>query len=342
MKNQHINKWNINSNTENRIEFIDLAKGVCILLVVTLHCRYDIPNFKAIRMPLYFLLSGLFFRDYSNFLFFVVRKFNRMIVPLLFFTALCYILMVIVRHFTGAPVPNAELLYYPFIEGIYLNPPLWFLTCLFIVNILFWIIQKFTRKNTLLEILICLCCGLLGYFLSLQNITLPLCAAAALSALPFFCMGRIIAKTQFLYPNKYDRLTVLLGLAMVILSFGIHYLCGPQSINFIENQYLGIFPLILINSTLFTLGVLMLCKWIGHLPLVSYMGRYSIIILGIHYIVIILLPEITISLIGISEIDRIYPLVLSITLSLASIPLCRKYLPQFTAQKDLIKLRKKN
>ncbi len=53
---------------KTRIEFIDLAKGVCILLVVIVHVipELDTPlEFLAcLRMPLYFCLSGLFFKDY--------------------------------------------------------------------------------------------------------------------------------------------------------------------------------------------------------------------------------------------------------------------------------------
>lgn len=51
-----------------RIDFIDLAKGVCIFLVVIGHCGVpiNIPGFEIVRMPLYFILSGLFFKDYGG------------------------------------------------------------------------------------------------------------------------------------------------------------------------------------------------------------------------------------------------------------------------------------
>ena len=51
-----------------RIDFIDLAKGVCILLVVVGHCGapIDIPGYEIVRMPLYFILSGLFFKEYGG------------------------------------------------------------------------------------------------------------------------------------------------------------------------------------------------------------------------------------------------------------------------------------
>lgn len=70
-----------------RIEFIDLAKGICILLVVSLHVFGATVSGKYIgitnmfRMPLYFLLSGLFFKTYGGILPFFKKKTNKLLIP---------------------------------------------------------------------------------------------------------------------------------------------------------------------------------------------------------------------------------------------------------------------
>ena len=73
--------------TKKRIEFIDLAKGVCILLVIMMHTdvNVDFPGLRGMRMPLYFILSGLFFKDYGGFLNLLVKKANKILIPFLFF-----------------------------------------------------------------------------------------------------------------------------------------------------------------------------------------------------------------------------------------------------------------
>lgn len=74
-----------------RIEYIDLMKGICIILIILLHSsvgfHYDYINdmLKNMRIPLYFCLSGLFFKEYNGFCDFVVRKFNKLIIPYIFF-----------------------------------------------------------------------------------------------------------------------------------------------------------------------------------------------------------------------------------------------------------------
>ena len=78
-----------NQSIKPRIEWIDTAKGICILLVVYSHVYMgDHPallHFQDyFRMPLYFLLSGLFFKTYNNFHNFFIKKTNKLLIPFVF------------------------------------------------------------------------------------------------------------------------------------------------------------------------------------------------------------------------------------------------------------------
>lgn len=100
-----------------RIKFIDLAKGMCIMLVVLYHInkRYDMyPElFKILstfRMPLYFFLSGLFFKEYENFLGFLKRKTNKLLIPFLFFYLITSFLMPNLLYQFGYTVEKTQSL----------------------------------------------------------------------------------------------------------------------------------------------------------------------------------------------------------------------------------------
>ena len=69
-----------------------MAKGVCILLVIMMHTdvNVDFPGLRGMRMPLYFILSGLFFKDYGGFLNLLVKKANKILIPFLFFYLASY------------------------------------------------------------------------------------------------------------------------------------------------------------------------------------------------------------------------------------------------------------
>ena len=68
-----------------RIDFVDLTKGVCIILVVMAHIggafeKLDYHSMIAsFRMPLYFFISGIFFKSYEGlFGFFGLHKLYRL------------------------------------------------------------------------------------------------------------------------------------------------------------------------------------------------------------------------------------------------------------------------
>ncbi|MBR6489715.1 MAG: acyltransferase family protein, partial [Muribaculaceae bacterium] len=96
--------------TKQRIAYIDFMKGLCIILVVAFHISTtafgDRANFmlQQFRIPMYFFLSGLFFKLYDGFFDFARRKINNIIIPLIFFLLLgavyCFGRNLIENHFS--------------------------------------------------------------------------------------------------------------------------------------------------------------------------------------------------------------------------------------------------
>ena len=76
-------------NQSRRIDFVDLTKGVCIILVVMAHVggafeQLDTNSMlSCFRMPLYFFISGVFFKSYEGLFGFILRKINKLIIPFL-------------------------------------------------------------------------------------------------------------------------------------------------------------------------------------------------------------------------------------------------------------------
>lgn len=97
-----------------------------------------------------------------------------------------------------------------------------------------------------------------------------------------------------------------------------------------------------IGSFTCVIAVLLLCKMLKHLPVVSYCGRYSIILLCLHHMIY---RPVTLGL-RVSGIEDVYipyiSAIITVALCVAMIPLCLKFIPMFIAQKDLIKYSPKN
>lgn len=176
---------------KHRIEFIDLAKGVCILLVVLLHTvpSVDIPELAIIRMPLYFILSGLFFKDYGSILNFFKKKINNILIPFIFFYIISYLAFYIIRIYApDIPVANATGILDMFTQRNLFNGPLWFLLCLFWVNIYFCYISYFFHKEKYRALIVMLI-AIIGAILLHHDIFLPMYLDIAMRALPIFYIG---------------------------------------------------------------------------------------------------------------------------------------------------------
>ncbi len=126
---------------QKRVQYIDIAKGIGILLVVLGH--NDLQAYHpmlhrfiyAFHMALFFFLSGIFFNPVRSFKEIFTRRFNGLMKPLIFIIIFIYGVSVFFGKM-GFAVAGGRLLKSLFMTGPYLNwVQLWFLPVLFLVNL---------------------------------------------------------------------------------------------------------------------------------------------------------------------------------------------------------------
>lgn len=317
----------------SRIEFIDLAKGICITLVVLFHCNIEVPYLHYIRMPLYFILSGLFFKPYNGFVDFLKRKINKILVPFLFFYLLSYAIYFTVSHFFPNVRFSSEISQFFFLDPWYsricFNNPLWFLLSLFWCNILYFIIQTISSKSVVQLLLSILC--VVFYEVIRNDVFLPLYLGRTLSYLPYFFVGTVIKRTSLLCENEgvsfFQRnKSVLMGLVFVVL-----FVSFDEIFKLTSNIVIRY-----ICSITGVMALLLILKKIGKLPLLSYYGRYSIIILCTSHLIYSPLKVLCTHLISEWGGVNVIVFISTMLIEIAIIWLCRKFLPYVTAQRDLI------
>ena len=84
------------------------------------------------------------------------------------------------------------------------------------------------------------------------------------------------------------------------------------------------------------LALLMLCKAIKRLPVISYFGRYSIIPLCIHHLIYRPVQLVVAKFIPIDDGGAYIVAAVTVLLCLACIPFFVNFLPYVTAQKDIL------
>lgn len=188
-----------------RFDYLDIAKGLGILFVVWAHIMLTGLSHQmiyAFHMPLFFLLSGMLFqrKKYNSFLQFVKKRAERLLVPYVLWSVVTWCVWALFRYVRHDEVASYWMpLLQTFIaqgsgEFIVHNSALWFIPCLFLVEILYFGISLL---NVSLRLLICFGCAGLSFLLgsifgSDYWFLLPWNVDAALIALPFYGVGNVL------------------------------------------------------------------------------------------------------------------------------------------------------
>lgn len=219
-----------------------------------------------------------------------------------------------------------------FTENYFYNVALWFLAAFYWANIIFFWIEKISPKIWILAVAT-LVVGIIGHVLYMYEIKLYMFFDSAMTGIPFFFLGYVLRRTPIPYKNKYDKWNFPIAIILYIIVL----LLPDVTVDLRENKIDGNILIFYLTGSMMVIALILICKSIKKLPVVSYIGRYSIIVLCTHT----LLREPLFLFFGlvckipIPEIQWV-TYVAIIALMFAVIPLCRKVFPYVTAQKELI------
>lgn len=329
-----------------RIAYIDFMKCLCIMLIVMYHIEHEFFNYlapnlnnalQAFRLPMYYFISGIFFKLYEGFGDFTRRKVNNILVPFVFFIVLNFVakcVEALLRMALGAdPIEvNPIILIEPFIQRTWLwTTPLWFLLSLFWVNILFYALQRWIKPRWAL-LLVAIALSVVGYTLAAYKIQLPLMLDTSLVALPFFVLGWGINRMGALKPSRWDRWGVL---ALLLAAVPIYWYSDFLNLHYqILPQYWKLYLL----PFLAILTLFWACKPLPRVPLMCHYGQYSLIILGTHPLFFLPLRFLFVHYgfePGVALTVMVF--VLTMLLEMPMIWLLKTYFPRFVAQQPFFK-----
>lgn len=192
----------------NRVEWVDIARGIAIILMVAGHTSIPESLSKYIwsfHMPLFFVVSGLFYKPdkYSSFKEIFKAKFKTLIIPYCFFS------LIVFFGYIGTEYYRPYELYLGW-EGY----ALWFVPVLFFAELLFYPISKLKTKYM---VPLVLAITLFGYGMSKFHVLLPFKIDSVPFALFFVTYGYLAKDFLFKYKLPIVYVT-LIGTATVVLS----------------------------------------------------------------------------------------------------------------------------
>lgn len=273
--------------TNKRIEWIDVAKGITIILVGIGH--YQCPKLLQtwiyiFHMPLFFTLSGitLSIKKY-NFLEFFLRKVKTLILP--WIIALCInVCFQTICRMVGISANPDKITSIPLRIIINLRPgdtdPIyWFLPCLFVTElVLYGIFKSIINKKIIIVFFIVLLVVAIGYQKTI-NIRLPW----ELDILPmsaFFVGVGFVVKGYLLniINNINKKKKLILILIFLILGTTIGFFNAwiiKNPVDMSSGRY-GIVPLMVIAAICNSYAIVLLCTLINN-RILRYIGENSLL-----------------------------------------------------------------
>ncbi|EHI74911.1 Fucose 4-O-acetylase and related acetyltransferases [Streptococcus criceti] len=287
---------------QERIQWIDFAKGLTIILVIVGHTfskGYIRGPIFSFHMPLFFMLSLAtysFSNDWKDYRKKQRKAFNHLIPPAIFIWLVQSVFLYRGQDFLGYVLLQIKSLfwasgYYVFVDGEkipYLGIA-WFLVVLFLSRALLdGLSLSIKSKSPIFFIVLINLLGIVGVYLGYSHHFLPLSFDLVLGVLPFLGLGHYLLRID--YSNK-SAARLLVCLLFWCFSFGISHILGFHYLELAIRQY-SLFPLSYMTAVAGVLSMCQFCFQAEQLSAKPYfdsvfkkvkvLGRYSLILLIIH------------------------------------------------------------
>lgn len=275
-----------------RIKWIDMVKGVGMLLVMFAHAPLPEPIIKyiyAFHMPLFFFISGylLNMSKYDSFKKFFKSKFKSLLIPYFIFSTTNYLFGAIVfNEFAGKSLNVALQPLLGMFVGIrgtnwtLCNGTLWFVLALFMAEMVFYFTVKlFKDNNKDIAISIIIFAVILYVYNMFVGESLLWSIDASIIAIVFLELGYLTRKVKLI--NKISKPSILIVLLITNL------IAGSINTNIdISNGKYGNFFLFYIAAISGIFTMIIIIKNLPNSKFISFIGKNSFVYLAIHQYVI--------------------------------------------------------
>ena len=304
----------MNPSGSTRLNYIDFAKGIGIILVILGHISYLSDNSRifivSFHMPLFFVISGLLIylkneagRDFNTL---IKLKAKRMMLPYFLYSAAGILIYIVYYLITGRdggfPTVISDIIQTLTLYGFSV---MWFLPAIFGAELLFIFLIKKTKYPPVIMIVLTAAAMILNTYLERANalygtetvfsvfhlvavmlLRIPVCAS--FTALGYY-ITKLWDRAPSLGPALFGKLTlpadIFIGIDLIGLTAVISHLNGVTDLHFLIFNNVFFYYISALSGSF---GLILLCKAMegaAKLPplrLLSYFGQNSLIIMVTH------------------------------------------------------------
>ena len=274
---------------KKRLDYLDLAKGIGLMLVLAGHTAALPRPFSAFiysfHMPLFFVLSGITFHYDISCKAFLLKKVRTLLLPYISFSALyvagCWLKGLVLQQNDNVLLLAKKIFLQ---EDDYIFAT-WFLVVLFVTELVFFLLAKAAngKRSVIIAVTVAVLAAGIVYFKTL-NAVLPFELQIVLTALPFFCGGYFIK--QFNLPERLDKLWIILALGAVSIGLFLVKIKFFTYFTSLHNNRYGNFAVFYTLAITAILFVLLVCHRIKTIRFLNYLGKNTLVIFALQQLFI--------------------------------------------------------
>ena len=280
-------------NDQIRKKYIDIARGIAIILMIIGHVTehgWKRNIIFSFHMPLFIIISGMFYKDRS-FKELFTNMVKKLIIPYLI-TIFCTdfiqnfildknysIIHLLIDYIKQIALSYSYLKFNTNIKSVEV---LWFIPFLVLIRIIFYLLKKATKNNDILLITYCILISYIGYILGIKGKWLPFSADISMSCIMLYCLGYLISKYDLL--KKIINKKKILILIFIIWILGIKFGAIEIAVRRYPNGLYSFLSAICGSIIIIKLSMLIEQKTKILSKVLSWYGKNSIYILLFHYI----------------------------------------------------------
>lgn len=282
----------------NRIKYLDVAKFIGIFCIYLGHFSHQAGNAYGFvftfHVPLFFFLSGCTENLGADVPIdkYIIKNIKKLIIPCYLFAMVSLVVSTIIDNTHTAIVPNLIEILKGCIREHYLAYSLWFLTCLFVVKIIFYIFRTIFKFKWL-NLFICIVLYCVSKLLiSPRSPHMVYNIDSACYYIIYYAFGYY--GFEFLHSlldwKKPIKKSICIGVGIVLFIYTALLFFGKNLLTYINNNAVMHLICPVLTSIFVILLILIISKAIENIELFGLLGKDTLFLCGSEHLIKLLVP----------------------------------------------------
>lgn len=249
------------NQTTKRLQWLDIMKGILIFFVILSHSYPDPVSerfFTPFFLTMFFWVGGYTFSLKDSFKTFIISKLRHLVIPLFILGGMRIVILCVLTGFGELPDRIIGL----FLQRSCIYDEMWFLSCLFVAELLMYVLIRVLRGIKKREIIFVTLLSAGFLLLVLGYVIIEFIGVKIFWELELALLMVFYSACGYVWRKLGEKTEILLKIPVILVCFAVYialWLLIPNDAN-IHAEKLGNFTLLFLESLLIMPVLVFICQ----------------------------------------------------------------------------------